>query len=311
MKVVLHVGAHRTASTSFQAYMRQNARIFNEAGLGFWGPGRTRKGLLTGVIPSGWPSFGRDQEKRASGRIQLELDRAENRGLKTLLISEENMIGSVRGAHRDCKLYSAIGERMARYNWAFEDRVSKVVLTIRSHELWWSSALAYAVQRGASVVQAGDCGDILDNSRSWRHVITDLACAMPEAEVLVLPFERFAGRPSLTLKAATGHNGPVLRCPDWLNRAPDLAMLRTILEDRREDTDQVPPADGRWMPFSAEQRTELRQRYVDDLYWLSSGADGLATLIEDPEYETWRDSRALTDRGHAYADKEERMAQPG
>ena len=52
MKVILHTGAHRCATTSFQEYMRQNAQPLACQGIGFWGPYRTRGGaLFHGIQP--------------------------------------------------------------------------------------------------------------------------------------------------------------------------------------------------------------------------------------------------------------------
>lgn len=51
MKVILHIGAHRTGTTSFQSYMRRNADFMRIRRIGFWGPLRTRGGLFAGVQP--------------------------------------------------------------------------------------------------------------------------------------------------------------------------------------------------------------------------------------------------------------------
>lgn len=69
MDIILHLGAHRTASTSFQRYMRSVSDALAAGGTGFWGPGRTRKGLFHRVgtrearIATGaacnWPSMAR------------------------------------------------------------------------------------------------------------------------------------------------------------------------------------------------------------------------------------------------------------
>ena len=52
MRVILHTGAHRCATTSFQEYMRQNAQPLARQGIGFWGPHRTRGGLFHGIQAS-------------------------------------------------------------------------------------------------------------------------------------------------------------------------------------------------------------------------------------------------------------------
>jgi len=51
MDVLLHIGAHRTASTTFQAYMRSNAAQWADGGVGYWGPFRLRRQMFHGVHP--------------------------------------------------------------------------------------------------------------------------------------------------------------------------------------------------------------------------------------------------------------------
>ena len=96
MELVLHVGAHRTASTSFQAYLKQNRDELGQWGIGFWGPHRTRKGLFAGVVPRNGYGLQEDQLRRAKGRISMQLARTEMQGARTLIVSDENMLGSVR-----------------------------------------------------------------------------------------------------------------------------------------------------------------------------------------------------------------------
>ncbi|MFP4275005.1 MAG: hypothetical protein ACLFRU_08260, partial [Paracoccaceae bacterium] len=51
MDIILHLGAHRAASTSFQRYLRANMAALAAQRTGVWGPLRTRGGLLRGVMP--------------------------------------------------------------------------------------------------------------------------------------------------------------------------------------------------------------------------------------------------------------------
>lgn len=52
MDVILHIGAQRTATTSFQAYMRANSADLSAQGIGYWGPHRTRRGGVLSPLVS-------------------------------------------------------------------------------------------------------------------------------------------------------------------------------------------------------------------------------------------------------------------
>lgn len=310
MDVILHLGAHRTGSTTFQSYMTRNRSALRAKGVMYWGPPRTRSGLFAGIQPNTYT--GRSTQARAHGRIQMQLDRAAKDGVKTLIVSDENMIGSVRSNLRCRSLYPAIGERMARFAPAFEGRISRVVLNTRAQDLYWASCSAYGVARGHPMLRAVAFDGMTASTRSWRDVITDLSCAVDGADVAVLPFERFAGRPDAMLRAIAGCDAPKNGTDEWLNRAPNTTELREILKARKIAAPELDGVIGRWHPFDAAQTAALREDYADDMFWLTAGADGLATLTED----TAR-TRAgkippagAINKGHNHDIQERHMAQP-
>ena len=283
MEIILHAGAHRTSTTSFQDYLRNNAAAIEATGTTVWNPRRTRKQLFPGLFPGPHAARGRDLRKRAEGRVRMHLELARAAGVKRLLVTEENVIGTPRQCVKARTLYPALGERMARIYAAFDGRIDRIVLSIRAQDLWWASAMAYGAARGHSLPDREGLAQIAEDPRSWRDVITDLACAMPQAQILVLPFEHFAGRARDVFQIATGQACPATPDTRWLNRAPDLAQLNTLLAERGATPPLAHHGTGdRWQPFDAAQQARLREAYADDLFWLTAGADGLATLTEDP-----------------------------
>lgn len=277
MDILLHIGAHRTATTSFQAYMRAHRDRFDGQAIGFWGPQRTRNGLLQGLAERPQSAA---QARRAVGRVRLNLAGARRRGLAALVVSDENMLGSPRQCLRAMVPYPAAGERLARIAQGFDD-IRRIYLQIRALDLWWASMLAYLLPRGVALPDPTTLQALAQAPRSWRHVITDIACACPDARLHVSLFEDLGSRPDRLAARMTG----ALLVPEaaadafWINRSPDLAELRAVLTDRRETG--LPEGDGRWMPFSPEQAAQLREAYADDLFWLRAGADGLARLTEE------------------------------
>lgn len=283
MDVILHIGAHRAASTSFQAYLRANAAALEGQGLCFWGPRRTRSGLFAGIIPTnGSPRLER-QARMAKGRIALQIERMKIRGMGRLIVTDENMIGAPRRNLRDTMLYRGAGERMARHAEAFGGRITRVVLSIRAFDRYWPSALAYGIARGHALPEPGMLEAISVQKRGWRDIITDLSCALPGVELLVLPHETYGGLPEqrLHIMTAGAVAAPLFQHRLWLNRGPDMAALRQCLVLRGQDPAALGPGEGRYDPFNATQKSRLRELYQDDLFWLAAGADGLATLMTE------------------------------
>lgn len=283
MDIILHIGAHRTASTSFQAYLRANAAALEERGVCFWGPMRTRRGLFSGIVPAnGSPRLER-QARMAKGRIALQVERTRLNGMRQLIVTDENIIGAPRRNLRDTALYRGAGERMARHAAAFGGQITRAVLSIRCLDSYWSSALSFGIGRGHALPDPAYLEAIAQQPRSWREVITDLSCALPGVELLVLPHETFGGIPERRLEIMTAADwaAPTHQHRLWLNRGPDMAALRQVLALRGEDPARLGPDEGRYEPVDAAQRARLREAYQDDLFWLTSGADGLARLVTE------------------------------
>lgn len=311
MKVTLHIGAHRTGTTSFQAYIRQNADFMRTRRIGFWGPLRTRKGLFSGIQPS--VGDGPQAARRARGRVLLQMNNAERNGIKSLLVSDENMLGTMRLNMRSRSLYSDVGERMARYAAAFDGQIDKVVMSVRALNHYWSSAAAYCVARGHTMLEPDQFVRVAFGPRTWRDVIADVACAVPDAKIVVVPFERTAGRPDAMFRGVTGLYGPRNASQTWLNRSPSVPELRGMLEDRGDNPDRITGMTPRWTPFDPTAIAAMREAYMDDIHWLTAGADGLATLTEELGQRGAGQTlpHGPLTRGQPHDDQERRLAEPG
>ena len=321
MEVILHVGAHRTATTTFQAYLRDNATTLAERGILAWEPRTTRKGLLAGIVPAPGAQGPGAPPGRARARVEARLDALAQTGARHLVISDENMIGSPRHNRRHGALYPDIAARMTRFFEAFGHRIANVVLSIRPQDEFWSSVLIYSVMRGHAVPGRDELAALALGGHAWRDVVTALAGAVPGADIRVLPHHPYAGRPDLRLARMTNRPGlgapmlpPALRAAP-LNASAELPRLRQLAAMRGAGDVHLPRGEGRWSPFDLQQLCHLRELYCRDIAWLRGGADGLATWIEETgdrgnrAEETGRDpAAALATRGQANGIEERRLA---
>jgi hypothetical protein len=288
MDVTLHIGAHRTATTSFQSYMRANADDLNRRGVGFWGPLRTRAGLFAGVLPSddaGQQGISPEQQfDLARRRIEGQFNRARKDGLRHLIVSDENMLGTPRRNLRRARLYPDASERVARFVGAFGGRVSRIVMSIREQDAFWASSLAFAVGRGHVIPDPQTLAILAQQPRSWRHVIIEVGRAAQGAEVVVIPHGTMAKMPERRLWHMTGGavHGPGHKSDLHLNPAPDLALLRRALGTGAATRGRLPWGDGLWQPFDRVQIAAMREMYQDDLFWLRAGAEGMALCADAP-----------------------------
>ncbi|MEQ9260629.1 MAG: hypothetical protein RIG84_16205 [Roseovarius sp.] len=311
MEIILHVGTHRTGTTGFQAYLRAQAPRLEYRRIGFWEPTRTRKGLLSGIVPVPGGPDPAEQMRAARQRIEFELMRTRHKRLARLVVSDENMLGMPRQNLRERRLYPEAGERLARYLRAFNGRVTRVALSIRPQDEYWRSLLTLAVIRGRAVPGRAEIAALAQSGQGWRGVIEALAQALPGVEIRVFPHADFVARPDRLLMGMTG--APALpagamRTP--VNASPGLEKLRKIAALRGVDVTALPRARTRWEPFGEIQARVMREAYEDDLFWLRAGADGKATLIEENRMEERGANPAAIQkaRGHGNGIEERRLA---
>jgi len=316
MEIILHIGAHRTATTTFQGYLRDNRIALAASGIAAWEPRTTRKGLLSGVVPVAGPQGAAEQMRRARVRIAAAIDAAARAGARQLVVSDENMIGTPRGNRRRGALYPDLGARMERFSEAFDGRITRVALSVRPQDEFWSSVLIYSVMRGHAVPEGGELAALACAGHSWRDVIATLARALPGVDIRVLPHHPYAGRPDLRLARMTGRAGlgapmlpPAPRAAP-LNASAELPRLRRLAAARGAGAVRLPRGEGRWSPFDLHQLCRLREGWSRDIAWLRAGADGLATLIEEtgPARQGQNPATAQTTRGQANGIEERRLA---
>ncbi|MEL7212944.1 MAG: hypothetical protein AAGK92_09805 [Pseudomonadota bacterium] len=289
MDVILHLGSHRTGTTTFQSYLANNERMLKRLGIVSWRPKRLRKGMMSGLLgrPDQVTAHGFKRAQRSCGLIRMEMDRMQKLGVSHLIVSEENMIGAMRNNLREERLYPGLAARMARMREAFADSCTRIVLCVRSYDEYWASSLGYAVASGHSVPMKGQLDRLVTQPRRWRHMVTELSDAFPAAHLVVWPFEAMAGQPEKQLRLMTGTNAPLplKGARAWHHKGQSDANLQQLVAERGE-AEALAFFTGeadRWMPFDGAQQMALRAQYASDIRWLKNGADGCATFVQSPD----------------------------
>lgn len=281
MDVILHTGAHRTATTTLQRCLADNRRALSAAEVAVWGPKVTRGGIFQGLMgPVGavlpW------HIARAEKRVALRLEALRQSGMRTLFVSEENMLGKLSCVVEETSLYPAVGRRVAAFAQGFAGHRLTIGLGLRAYDEWWASAIAFRVMRGGPMPQTRLREYMVTQPRRWRHVISDIAEALPEARLVVWTHEAMAARPEAVIRALSGQCLPEPSVCPRHNAGPTETELLSYLEDCEVAGDGMRFRSGRFMPFEAHERTALRAQYDEDLAWLATGADGRADWIDEP-----------------------------
>ncbi|MBZ0130638.1 MAG: hypothetical protein K8F59_16195 [Rhodobacteraceae bacterium] len=252
--------------------LHQNRQALAKGGIAVWGPERTRTGLMSGLLKSTRLNAPEvlAQQARNCGLIAVEMARLKQAGTRQLLVSEENMLGSLRGNFKVSMLYPGARQRLARIAQAFGGDCRRIGLSIRPYHDYWASALAHAIPRGLAAPGEEDLDRLVTQPRSWRRVIEDVVAAFPGVDIAVWEFDRLKARPQAQLRLLTGAGGCLAPALVHANAAPDRAELRQALLDRGKlaAAALVPAGRGPYQPFAAHHMDALQAQYHSDLAWL-------------------------------------------
>jgi len=276
LKTALHLGVHRCATTSFQAYLDQNTQVLAQFGVAAWTPRRTRKALFAGLVRPPEAACQADRAKDDAARILVERERdaLAQQGIRNLVVSEENMIGTPRDNLARGALYPHLPQRLARFVNAFGGKIDDIGLCIRNYEDYWASVLAFSTAHGGDVPSPSEAAQLARQPRNWTTLVQDITQAVPNARITVWTFEAFAGRPRRQFNMLTGRIDVAHlldQSPNWKNSSRNCNKLRHILKTkgRAEMAARLPRGGGTWMPFDTGDRAHMQARYDADKRWLS------------------------------------------
>lgn len=276
MDVILHIGAHRTGTTAFQAYLQANRARLAAEGTAIWLPADIRAGPLAGLMKRPGGRARALADLRLARRLNRALARLRDGGASRLILSEENLLGTMASCLSVGMPYGDAWGRMRRLDRLFGGRIRRVGLGLRAPAPWWASVLAFRLGRGGPVPDAALIGRLASQGRGWEAVATDLAAALAGRTLAIWEFETLVSRPRLVLGALLGAAPPadLVRVAHGRNAAPSMADLSARLPA------SMPPGlvhgkTGRWMPFSPAQQALLAARHAAELDRLGRLAAGI------------------------------------
>lgn len=288
-KIIIHVGAHKTASTYIQEALAINADASAAAGRAYWPRERFRPSLANAVRRS--QQLASSRRARWAARIGID-PRDPSTGLRRLVsidygitLSEENLLGDPDQCFSG-SLYPNAQRNLQVLKSALPERPVEIMIALRSYPAFMSSLFGEALKNGAMVTpqQARAMRPTL--SGGWQSVIASIRSIFPEAPITAWKYEDFARLEDGLLCRMSGlepgqlkkpANGDILPSPSseaiegmldlpadkhWIERVIDMRALRAKYPRTKSST--------KFTLWTNEETEQLARQYEQDIEQIKS-----------------------------------------
>ncbi len=239
--LILHLGAHRTATTHVQGVMAKNTALLARAGVGSPPQAATQQALTARLKA--------DQLMGpVQGAFEGLLRACEISDQAKVIISDENFIGFINEIFAHEKFYPNARRRLKRLRQLLPHPPQKVLFSIRPYDSFFASAYGRWLSPVRPVLTRAQCAEIaLGLKRGWGDVLAEIAEVFPESELV---FTEYSPAPRFG--------------PDQLFR---------LLGPLAEQLEYNP--NYRWNRSMSARQTRLYEQAV----LAGEGADGVRALI--------------------------------
>ncbi len=298
MELVLHIGAHRTGTTALQQILRRARPRLARRGVEFWGPQEMRAPDIASYARR--RAEARTPEHRIAlastrGEVAAAVAAAEAAGRRRLVVSEENLLGSMERNLLDASLYPTARQKLAAMAELFPMRPATVCLCLRDYAGYWPSAHSHVLlHRDMPPFDAARL-HAATRVRGWVEVVADVAAALPGARIVLWRHGRTQDHLRRALSALVGAGmAGKLALPDApANASLPMPALEEIVarrarsgglspEERRAAVAELRPLGGPpFRPFGPEAEADLSRRFEDDWARLAAGAVPGVDILPD------------------------------
>lgn len=176
-KIILHLGAHRTASTHVQGVLAKNQALLAAAGIGAPCQEDIKTALTKPINVFPAP---------AQAGYALLLKRSGCEGRKTVVISDENLLGFLNNIFSHGEFYPDTAHNMAELKAFLPVSPAKIVIAIRPYASFFASAYGRWLAPKRMVLPRAVLSElVLGVARGWPDVLVEVAAAFPESELRI------------------------------------------------------------------------------------------------------------------------------
>jgi hypothetical protein len=272
MKVFLHIGAHRTGTSSLQACLAENLARLGEMGFAFWGPPVLRDAPFTKIVKNTRQAKGDGSLSRQRDAIRGLVDEIARSG-RDLIVSDENICGTMTTNIARGTLYHKARQRMRIFSRLFAGHDLTSLFTLRETADYWLSCYGYMQKQDAPDQAQRTRLALASRAQGWAHVVTELRRGQVSGDMHVLPYKpAHDPRDMIGLMISRG-KAAGLRLSTPIRNARPSQRRASFFDDRQLQT----------LAAAYEQDLEILRAPADEPDLVPMQFDPLFTLTQAPK----------------------------
>ncbi len=289
MRVVLHGGFHKTATSFLQGVLQRNRGYLARQNITYLHHRDVRRQFTVPCQLNAYEKIGVNRRTRISDD-ELQAMTEEffrpvlDQNPETLIISDENMAGHCGHCVQRGMLYHFRRAFMGGFSNALPFDVDEVYLSVRNYGDFFAAAYGEYLRSATThrfVTEEDMKTRLLDRMPSWHLTMTSVASAFPNSEIRIWRYEDFSSLSGKVLQQMIGPTADVERfkVPNSRNVRPSPSQKaiemfvqayktgspEEALAKRQEFEQAFPKNDENpgYNPWTSEEYTKLSDAYEE------------------------------------------------
>lgn len=190
MRTIVHIGAHRTATTSIQTALNRNEELLNTNNIMAIHSLNARDSFFLSLKPLLDDSI-LDEDTHTN--IQRMIDSVYNsvQNYEVLIFSEENLIGAMESNLLNLEFYPKAMTQVSKFISLLPDE-AEIVISVRNYRTYFSSIYTYNFMKTIYQDFSHFKDHLLKMKRGWYDVVSEIRSALPNTKITVAPFEIYS-----------------------------------------------------------------------------------------------------------------------
>lgn len=196
MKIHVHLGAHKTATTFIQSQLHDNREVLARGQIGFAGIWAIRRQFTNDFDRLSWlDPVWRPLTRRRLGR-KLDALLAGNAKTRTFILSDENLLGLISANYWFGRLYPRASRRVQLLDSLLKGHEARYFLSIRRYPDYLTSSWLQLASRGKAPPFEKYRARFAPDGRGWAEVVADISRACGPERLTVWTYDWFSGDPA-------------------------------------------------------------------------------------------------------------------